>query len=195
MEYPISSHESINAALQPLSRRSHELILNNRKNCDDEVLFYREDAGDGYMSDGYRTAVTTAELSGEVGSLPKDTLIKYQTFRIPTELTQDTMKLLVHRRPVATRNLSTITISAPGDLVKTHKRVGTEFTGYFYTDHVAQMIAVEGIARFLNHPLADFVDHDRSLRKVNTALGYISGALAEDHRNFEELTKGLFLEP
>jgi len=199
------SHAEINPlhvelALSPVPRGLYVAELEYRRyarriNDEDtiESTGHREDAGDGITSDGFRHVKTTELLKGSVLSLNEQTLVRYETFTVPTEVTRDNVEAFMYRRPLATTAFTALHINEIGIGFMGKKRAKTEVAMHYErTEHTELHPAAEGIAKYLNGSLVGINDTTRLQAMLDDTLGYMRDIRFDENVYVNDVIDSIF---
>lgn len=182
MRHQEISLEHVQPSLRPLSKHEYQTQFDQRVKGTSplhEETFGEipEDNGDGFVSFQQRHAITTSRLEGSALTLNSQSLIRYQDFMIPLEITKQTVEDMLYGRRLAKRCFALIRINEPGIF----KAVKTDMNGIFYRNIAALEPAVEtGTVNALNNTLVDRETHHDLIHGLQETWRLVSEIRAEE---------------
>ncbi|HEY8993025.1 MAG TPA: hypothetical protein VIM37_04250 [Candidatus Microsaccharimonas sp.] len=145
----------------------------------DEFMFgtIPESLGDRVISFKERHAVTKKRLVGSKEEINKGTLVQFQNFDVPFDVTKDNVRKMMHKREVARRAFTRITMSEPGYL----KPIKSSFEGMFYRAPASsQFIVGIGVMHLLNGTLLDELESLQLLDDVTQSWQHMDEIALEE---------------
>ena len=157
----------------------------------DEYMFgtIPESLGDRIISFKERHAITKKRLVGSKEEINKGTLVQFQNFDVPFDVTKDTVRKMMHRREVARRAFTRITMSEPGYLRSTKSSV----EGMFYRAPASpQFIVGIGVMHVLNGTLLDELESQQLLDDVTQSWQHMDEIALEERAYFQSVVESVF---
>lgn len=131
---------------------------------------------------GLRTARTTALLKGKQGVvLRKGSIIEYESFVIPEDISRESVEHLVYKRQVAKVAFSMLKINEISVLQKDP----VDSMPYYFVDYAPNRInvAVDGLERILNYPPELLRDNDTLGQRLKLTR-FLVDQIREEERSY-----------
>jgi hypothetical protein len=148
-----------------------------------------ESLGDRVISFKERHAVTDRRLVGSERAINKETLIQFQNFDVPFDVTKDNVRKMIHKREVAKRAFTRISISEPGYL----KPIKSSFEALFYRSPSSpQFIVGIGVMHVLNGTVLDELESQQLLEDVTQSWQHMEEIALEERAYFQSVVETVF---
>jgi hypothetical protein len=164
---PMSTHDSfVLLERRRLEAREPSFLTDNRFNTIDQI---EEDHGDGIISDGGRAFISNQKLFGRIRNLNKGTHVCIESFQIPNEITDESIRQLIYRQLDKKRRIGHVAINEPGHELNVFNPIHFQHSMYYVTNEVNQELAVEAIGKYLHDRPSDTEKSEDLANLVNVS--------------------------
>jgi hypothetical protein len=148
-----------------------------------------ESMGDRVISFKERHAITDKRLVGSETAINKGTLIEFQNFDTPIDITKDNVRKMMHHREVARQAFTRISISEPGYL----QPIKSSFEAMFYrAPATPRFIVGIGVMHVLNGTVLDEFESQQLLEDVTQSWQYMEEIALEERAYVQSVVESVF---
>ena len=191
MKHPDIDPAQVQRSLRHVPRHVYESELSFRQNgahlSEDELVeidALTEDGGDGITTPGFRHLQIADALRGSALTLRDRTLIRYQPFVIPQEVTKENVEALMYNRLFASIAFTTLHINETGVNILGKVRAKPVVSRAYETEGVSFKTRIhpsaQAITKYLNGSMSGNDDSSRLVRMLQDTLKYISDIRFEE---------------
>jgi len=196
MNRPLIDSEAVHTALLPIPKQTYEneynRLVKDTSPLDEPFEDMPEEKGDGISTFRQYHYRTSHRLIGSAMKLNSQSLVRYQDFKMPEDVTAENCEALLYKRKLATVSFTLLYVTEPGIMT----RVSSMHAIMFFRNYAElEYAGPVGLAHVLNGTAADNDTYEATLGAFHASQRHIEDIRADEQAHIDELLNGLELPP